>query len=156
MKRAGIPVKLEEDIMTASRVMVNILAESLMSVGEEHITVPQFRALDMISTLTDKPTEIARMLDISPPSVSFLLEKLEEKGLIERRFSTSDRRRTVLALTVRGVDVVKRVNDHRENHLKRILENMDEESRSRLVQALEAFTDSYFQLKTSEADKRNA
>lgn len=156
MKRAGMQAKLEEDIMTASRVMVNILAESLMRVGEEHITVPQFRALDMISTLTDKPTEIARMLNVSPPSVSFLLEKLEEKGLIERRFSTSDRRRTVLALTERGVEVVRRVNDHREKHLKRILENMDEESRSRLNRALEAFTESYFQLKSSGADERNA
>jgi DNA-binding MarR family transcriptional regulator len=133
----------------ASRIMVNILAESLMHVGEEQITVPQFRILDMIHNLTDKPTEIARMLDVSPPSISFLLEKLEEKGLIERNLSTSDRRRIELALTEKGIGLVRRVNTYRKKYLKKVLQHMDESSRSQLESSLASFTESYLWLKNN-------
>lgn len=138
---------IEESIMSASRIMVNMLAESLMHVGEEHITVPQFRILDMIHNLTDKPTEIARMLDVSPPAISFLLEKLEEKGLVERNLSTIDRRRIELALTDKGIGLVRRVNAYRKQYLKKVLQHMDEGSRSQLESSLAAFTESYLQLK---------
>lgn len=102
MRKPGALNAFEVDIMTASRIMVNILAESLMHVGEEHITAPQFRILDMIRNLTDKPTEIAGMLGVKPSAVSFLLDKLEEKGMVERKLGTSDRRRIELALTKKG------------------------------------------------------
>ena len=55
--------------------------------GKNISPCPQFRILDMIHNLTDKPTEIARMLDVSPPAISFLLEKLEEKGLDRKKLS---------------------------------------------------------------------
>ncbi len=156
MGRPDSRKNVEDSIFTASRIMVNILAESLMHIGEEQITVPQFRTLDMICNLTDKPTEIARMLDVSPPAISFLLEKLEEKGLIERRFSTSDRRRIELALTGKGVEVVRRVNAHRKKYLEKILGHMDEDSRTQLESSLAAFTESYFQLKNDKAADGNA
>ena len=147
---------LEEEIMTASRIMVNILAESLIRVGEEHITVPQFRILDMVGNLTDKPTEIAVMLGVKPPAVSFLLEKLEEKGLVERRLGAVDRRRIVLVLTKKGKGVVQRVNDYREKYLMLVLRQMDEKSRSRLEESLKEFAGSYLRLKASGADELNA
>jgi len=147
MKNSDTQAQLEENLMSASRIMVNMLAESLMHVGEEQITAPQFRILDMINNLTDKPTEIAKMLDVSPPSISFLLEKLEEKGLIERNLGTADRRRIELALTEKGVGLVRRVNAYRKRYLKKVLQLMDGDSRSQLESSLAAFTKSYLRLK---------
>jgi DNA-binding MarR family transcriptional regulator len=136
-----------DSILTASRIMVNILAESLMHEGIDQITVPQFRILDMIRNLTDKPADIARMLDVSPPAITFLLEKLEEKGLIRRVSSTSDRRRIELELTEKGIDQVQRVNVRREKYLKKVLKNMDTKSASQLESSLKAFNRSYLQHK---------
>lgn len=156
MKKALEVTALEESIMTASRIMVNILAESLIHVEEEQITVPQFRILDMIANLTDKPTEIAEMLGVKPPAVSFLLEKLEEKGLLERRLGAADRRRIELALTGQGEDVVRRVNAYREKYLKKVLREMDAGSRSRLEGSLTDFAESYLRLKKNGRNGRDA
>lgn len=147
MKKADITVDIEERVLAASRIMVNILAESLMHEGVGGITVPQFRILDMIRNLTDKPSEIARMLDVSPPAITFLLEKLEERGLARRTFSTSDRRRVELELTPEGTDLVRRVNAFRKRYLNRILAGMDDAARSQLESSLQSFSLSYLALK---------
>ena len=150
MQKPGETMGIEESILTASRIMVNILAESLMHEGVDQITVPQFRILDMIQNLTDKPADIARMLDVSPPAISFLLEKLEEKGLLVRVLCTSDRRRIELELTEKGTDLVQRVNSRRKKYLRKVLQNMDGIYRSRLESSLRAFNQSYLQHKNRE------
>lgn len=151
MLKTNVTEDIEEKVLTASRIMVNILAESLMHEGVEGITVPQFRILDMIHGLTDKPSDIARMLDVSPPAITFLLERLEEKGLIRRTLSASDRRRIELKLTRKGSELVRRVNAFRRRYLKRILSGMDAAAVSQLGASLEAFQGSYSDLKGKEA-----
>jgi DNA-binding MarR family transcriptional regulator len=150
MRKHDGAASIEEQILTASRIMVNILAEALMHEKVDQITVPQFRILDMIRNLTDKPSEIARMLDVSPPAISFTLERLEEKGLVRRVFSTSDRRRVELELTEEGADLVRKVNAYRKKYLQKVLRNMNEDTRSRLEASLAAFNRSYLQLKERE------
>lgn len=134
---------LEENILTASRIMVNILAESLLEEQAEHISVAQFRILDMVANLTDKPSEIARILGVSPAAISSLLEKLEWKGLLLRGFSRNDRRRVVLKLTDTGKGIVERVNSQRRKRLGKILRGMQPEERENLEHALVAFNRSY-------------
>ncbi len=47
-------------------------------------------------------TDISRMLRVTSPTVSQLLNSLEAKGLIERRTDPTDRRSTVVLLTDEG------------------------------------------------------
>jgi len=138
---------LEDRILNAARIMVNILAEALLREGGEQITVPQFRILDMVANLTGKPGEIARMLSISPPAVTFLLERLEAKGLLRREPGTSDRRRVEVALTEEGADLVRRVNTRRRRLLQSILRRMDDPTRDRLASSLAEFNRAYLDLK---------
>jgi DNA-binding MarR family transcriptional regulator len=139
--------RIEESILTASRVMVNILAESLLEEKAEQISVAQFRILDMVQNLTDKPSEIAGMLDVSPAAVSSLLEKLEEKHLLARHFSTADRRRVILELTREGRRIVERVNAARKKRLARVMKGMTAAERRGLEEALHAFSRSYRDMK---------
>ncbi|MEW6554561.1 MAG: MarR family transcriptional regulator [Actinomycetota bacterium] len=141
------PAGIEENILAASRIMVNILAESLLVAEVDHITVPQFRILDMVQNLTDKPSEIARMLAVSPPAISSMLERLEERGLIKRSASAIDRRRIELELTGEGSSLVTRVNAHRKRILSRVLRGMDEHARQGLEGSLLDFNRSYYALK---------
>jgi DNA-binding MarR family transcriptional regulator len=138
---------IEESILSASRIMVNILAESLIIAKVEHITVPQFRILDMIQNLNNTPSEIARMLAVSPPAISSMLEKLEERELVKRSASTSDRRRIELELTTEGSALVTRVNSHRKRVLDKVLRGMDEPARYGLESSLLDFNHSYYALK---------
>jgi DNA-binding MarR family transcriptional regulator len=147
LKEEEAPGNIEEHVMTASRIMINILAESLVHEGVDQITLPQFRILDMIRNYSKKPSEIAKMLNVSPPAITMFLEKLEEKGLIKRNFSKEDRRRVVLELTKKGDRLVQKVNHFREGYLRRILEELDAATLKQMEEALIAFEDSYLMLK---------
>jgi len=148
--------ELEDKILCASRIMVNILAESLLHEKVHGLSVPQFRILDMISQGADKPAEIASMLDVTPSALTWTLEKLENMGLLVRGNSKSDRRRVVLMLTDPGVDVVHRVNAHRRDLLGRVLRGMDSSEVSRLESALGSFSDSYMSLKAGPSAEKDA
>ncbi len=60
-------LELEDKILSASKIMVNILAESLMHENVQGLSAPQFRILDMVFHGVDKPADVAKMLDVSPP-----------------------------------------------------------------------------------------
>ena len=53
MEGTGQAAAIEESILAAARIMVNILAESLLREGVEQNTDPQFRRLDMVQSLSD-------------------------------------------------------------------------------------------------------
>lgn len=134
---------LEELILNASRMMVEILAQCLLSAETEGITPAQFRILDMVHGKTDKPAEIAAMLGISPPAVTSLLERLEERGLLERKAGREDRRRVELALTSAGEELVRKVNRCRRAKLRKLLEKLDGKSRASLRESLELLYKAY-------------
>lgn len=148
--------ELGERILYASKVMVNILAEALIGAGVQGLSAPQYRVLDMIYTGVDKPAELARMLDISPPAISAILARLEEGGFMERGHTKEDRRRVVLQLTGVGKDVVRRVNARRRKLIDAVLSRMDEQDVRQLEVSLEAFTSSYLEIKNEERSGNRA
>lgn len=143
----AVSMSIEEKVLTASKIMVNILAESLLHAGVQGLSAPQFRILDMVYHGIDKPADIARMLDVSPPSITWLLERLDNGGFIKREMSREDRRRIVLILTGMGKDVVERVNAHRMAQVNSVLRRMDKEKVRQLEESLSAFSDEYHRLK---------
>lgn len=142
--------ELGKKILSASKIMVNILSEALIGSKVQGLSAPQYRILDMIYNGVDKPAELARMLDISPPAISWILAKLEDGGFIERSHIKEDRRRVVLELTGMGKDVVRRVNARRRKLINAVLGRMDEREIGQLETSLEAFTGSYIQMKDEE------
>jgi DNA-binding MarR family transcriptional regulator len=147
---------LEDEILSASKIMVNILAESLMNEKVQGLSAPQFRILDMVYHGIDKPADVAKMLDVSPPAITWILEKLENMGFLERSHSKSDRRRIVLGLTSTGKDVVRRVNARRRNLLSKVLDGMEDKEVVQLEGALGAFSNSYMNLKEKQATRADA
>ncbi|PKN60187.1 MAG: hypothetical protein CVU53_04380 [Deltaproteobacteria bacterium HGW-Deltaproteobacteria-11] len=139
--------ELEENVLFAAKIMVNILAEALIGAKVQSLSAPQYRILDMIYSGVDKPAELARMLDISPPAVSWTLTKLEGGGFVDRSHTKEDRRRVVLELTGMGKDVVRRVNVRRRKLISAVLGRMDYGTIKQLETSLGAFTESYLQMK---------
>ena len=142
--------ELGEKILFASKIMVNILAESLMREKVRGLSAPQYRILDMIYHGVDKPAELARMLDISPPAISWILAKLEDGGFIDRSHTKEDRRRVVIELTGVGKDVVRRVNARRRKLINDVLQRMDDSTFRQLETSLGAFAESYLHMKEEE------
>lgn len=152
MKSIAVPTDIEQSVLSASKIMVNILAESLINQGLEDITVPKFRILDMVYNGISNPVEIARMLDVSPPAISGMLEKLESGGFLKRVIDVSDRRRIEVSLSAKGLSAVEKVNDYRVAYLKRILKNMGSAQTGQLRESLEAFNESYAEMKSKKVE----
>ncbi|WP_122816647.1 MarR family transcriptional regulator [Nocardioides pantholopis] len=66
------------------------------------LTESELRALDLLSTQTRGPAELARLLEVSTPASTGIVDRLVTRGHAERRPHAGDRRRIELHLTESG------------------------------------------------------
>jgi DNA-binding MarR family transcriptional regulator len=88
---------------------------------------------------------LARHLDISPRTVTPMVDSLEHEGLVSRAPDPNDRRAQVLALTAQGVDLMRRAHGERVSRVEQLFEPLDATERATLAALLD---------KVLEADER--
>jgi DNA-binding MarR family transcriptional regulator len=124
--------------------MIEILHRKRGGLPSEKLTMPQF----LVLVLTDKGgsdgggmtvSGLARHLRLSAPTVTGIVDRLVEAGLVDRRRTAPDRRFVEVVATARGHSLVGEVVAAREERLGRFFEAMDEADARALLQGLEAF-----------------
>jgi len=105
-----------------------LLMRDHMGDGEHDLpdlTMPQ---LNMLMTCHDigpaTIKEIAADLDVSAPSVSAMVDRLVELGVLTREQSLNDRRQVVVRLTESGVNTVLRMEEYMVGALGEVLERV--------------------------------
>ena len=90
-----------------------VLAPMRPKLREYGITEPQWRVMRVINDrgATDA-TGLAGVGLLHAPSVTRILKELEARNLITRERDANDRRRTLVALSPEGRDVVKTISRH--------------------------------------------
>ncbi len=83
-----------------------------------------------------KQSELAEMLDLQPISLTRLLDKLCESGLIERRADPIDRRAKRLFLTAAARPLLERLGELGEELMSTALAGVERESIERMVAQL--------------------
>lgn len=86
-------------------------------------------------------SEVAAGLAVSLPSASELIDRLIERGLVQKTQDTADRRRVVIALTDRAIAYGRRIHDLRRAQARAALAAIpveEQESFLRAVRALAA------------------
>jgi DNA-binding MarR family transcriptional regulator len=83
------------------------------------------------------PSAIARAIELKQATITALINKLEEDGLVTRSRDTRDRRRVWVRLTDAGQDVLGKSPDLLQNHFERGFERLDEWEQSMIIAALE-------------------
>lgn len=83
--------------------------------------------------------ELQEVLQIQPGSMSEILAKLEEKGLIVRNKDDEDKRRSVLTLTEAGRESVKEIQENEKPLFGALDENEQEELKKLLGKLLESW-----------------
>lgn len=69
---------------------------------EAHLTLTQARLLRLVREGPVGQSELGRLLNLSPASVTRLIDRLEERGLIARERDPDDRRRVAVSLLPEG------------------------------------------------------
>jgi DNA-binding MarR family transcriptional regulator len=83
-------------------------------------------------------TELAVAEGVSQPSMTTLVARLAEQGLVERHGDPTDRRAVLIGLTPGGADLLDRRRAARTDRLAGPLAQLDDEDVGRIVDALPA------------------
>jgi MarR family transcriptional regulator for hemolysin len=89
-----------------------------------------------------KQSELAEVLDLAPISLTRLLDRLAENGLIERRPDPNDRRANRLYLTPAARPLLKQLSELGEDMMATVLDTIDEPARAHLLRDLDSIKDS--------------
>ncbi len=80
--------------------------------------------------------ELAAICEVEPITVARLVDRLEARGLVERRADPSDRRIRRLHLLPAAAPILETINEARETMNARIISGLDEPTRNTLIDAL--------------------
>jgi MarR family transcriptional regulator for hemolysin len=88
-----------------------------------------------------KQSELAEILDLQPISLTRLLDRLDENGLIERRADPNDRRVNRLYLKPAARPLLDQLAVLGETLMATVLEGLDAESKERMLRDLKLVKD---------------
>ena len=88
-----------------------------------------------------KQSELAEILDLQPISLTRLLDRLAENGLIERRPDPNDRRANRLYLKPAARPLLTELADLGQELMETVLEGLDDKANERLLGALNTMKD---------------
>ena len=117
---------------------IAIFRDFSSTLGELDMTPGLFGVLVIIdanSGLTQNALAKATHLDRS--TVVTVIDKLEQRGLVERRAAVPDRRAYALVLTAAGSKLLKRLKALVSEHEKRLCKNFSIAERDQLVRLLQ-------------------
>lgn len=80
-----------------------------------------------------RPSDIAKAIGLTPPTVTHLSEKLVKKGLVVRSKDEDDRRIIYLAITQVGEEVLARANEEGQILRKKLFEKLTPEERQQML-----------------------
>ena len=81
-------------------------------------------------------SELAKKTRVLPSAISRTLNRLEEKGYVERTVNKNDRRNTYVEITDRGREVAQEVREIMRDYGEAVLSKFDEEELSMLISYL--------------------
>lgn len=100
--------ELEESILRSLRKVSRAIdLHSRRLVATVHLTGPQLVCLRQLARGALTPSELARAVSLSNATITGILTRLEQRGLVTRERSEADRRRVHVALTERGHALVR-------------------------------------------------
>ena len=130
MKPSGASVKADADrladfvLFTQRSCILNLSTE----LNKGSISFPQFFLLTYLSSeeyLT--MSDIAKKMGHSTAASTGLVDRLEKLGYVERVHAAEDRRKIMVRITSKGVDLVSRLRAEIATDLAGILAGMDED-----------------------------
>ena len=80
-----------------------------------------------------RPSDIAKKLGLTPPTLSYLSEKLVKRKLAIRMTHETDRRVVYLDITDEGIDVLNRATHAGEQLRRNLFQKLTEQERNQLM-----------------------
>lgn len=119
------------------RAQAAVFGDFMRTMAQDRITPGQFGVLTLIRQNPGlNQSGLARLLGIERSTMVAVIDGLEERGLVARKKSGSDKRAYLLALTKAGNALLARVEPKVRRHEKRIAADLDTDEVASLVHLL--------------------
>lgn len=115
---------------------------------EHGVTEQQWRVLRVLAETSElEVTELAQRSFILPPSLSRILQNLENRGLLQRTVVKEDQRRALISITPQGRRLFQIVAPHSEDHYQEIAAAVGDEKLALLYDLLDELESSLLELR---------
>jgi len=143
-------------VLTASRTLIAVAEKSLGAAAEE-TTLAQYRALVVLASRgPQRMVDLARALEVTPPTAGRMCDRLVRKDLIRRHRARADRREVLVSVTSAGREVVDHATARRRELLAEILGRLPTGEQAAVAAALQAFADAAGEVPDSQWPLRTA
>jgi DNA-binding MarR family transcriptional regulator len=138
MEPSRSAVQLDRELPARLRLVVMRLARRLRQQAEEGATASMLSALSTLERLGPLTlTELAQLERVQPPSITKVVGRLEEEGLVKREGDAKDRRVSRITLTAKGKRSIEQNRSRKTAYLARGLESLQPEDLAVLARALD-------------------
>jgi long-chain acyl-CoA synthetase len=101
------------------------------------LSLPQYRLLAYLSSSPERATALAGRLDVSPPSLTALVDGCVARGLVERVTSPEDRRRVLHVITPAGTELLGRADVVAAGRLATVASHLTAGQARKIIEGLE-------------------
>ncbi|MCD7035659.1 MarR family transcriptional regulator [Metabacillus sp. GX 13764] len=106
----------------------NIQPEMLENFQQQGVTPTQLMVLGFIKKSGKcKVSQLVDLMEVKPSAVTFMVDRLEQNGFVQREHDTKDRRVVNISLTDCGEDKLRSVMDGRKAIMERYLTCLSDE-----------------------------
>lgn len=131
--------KLADFILFTQREFLLNLSRDL---NKDNISFAQFFLLSYLATSKELTmTDIARKMGHSTAAATGLVDRLEKLGYMERTHAIDDRRKVLVRITAKGVDLVSRLRDELQSRIADAMEETQTSDASSFMTAYSKLDD---------------
>ena len=133
----GMTEQSEVALMALRRIMKATAVNVRTVAHQTGLTASQLLVLQVLRTRGEMLTgDLARAVDLKQATISILLDKLQDRGLIERRRGESDRRRVWVHITEQGKSTLQSAPDLLQSSFRTRFSRLEDWEQATLVAAL--------------------
>lgn len=105
-----------------------------MDFSDKGLTEAQFTTA-MLIRFFDNPTmtELSQVLSISMPTLTGIIDKLVKNEIVERNRDENDRRVVRVSVTDSGDEIIRKIHEKKNAHMKLLIRMLEEEDQKELV-----------------------
>lgn len=140
-------IRLLTSCLNMRRQLSKIISDGNLSHGE-YLVLRNIQMPNPLYSVGDskanlKAADLSELMDLSRPSITRILNGLEQRGLILRSIDKNDRRSVVIELTEKGSEALRNANKAILNVAGKLVESLGDSDTEKLIELMDKLTGIY-------------
>lgn len=136
------PEQCATEVMETIPLVMQFLRTEMRSQNSPDLSVPQFRTLAFLNRHPGASlSDLAEHLGVTRATASAIIDRLVQRGLVDRRERPDERRHVVLKLTQAGSEYLQQIREFTRAQIAKMFANLSQTQLRRVVEGLVILSD---------------